>query len=108
MDVQSPKAPSWFCLRLDVYPPPQVLQTDGCIFHLTLASLVVRVLHTVGPLRSTGITPFLRYCWPLRHPLAVHRLPAVIGYTVSCSADFSTGRGGLLQLLKVSLSSCCR
>jgi hypothetical protein len=25
-----------------------------------------------------------------------------------CSADFSTGRGGLLQLLKVSLSSCCR
>src|ERR1700730_537095 len=25
-----------------------------------------------------------------------------------CSADFSTGRGGLLQLLSMSLSSCCR
>src|SRR5437879_3410932 len=31
------------------------------------------------------------------------------GYTVSlCSADFATGRGGLLQLLGISLSSCCR
>jgi Fumarate reductase flavoprotein C-term len=29
-------------------------------------------------------------------------------YTVSCSADFSPGRGGLLQLLNVSLPSCCR
>src|ERR1700756_2263577 len=25
-----------------------------------------------------------------------------------CSADFATGRGGLLQLLSMSLSSCCR
>ena len=31
------------------------------------------------------------------------------GYTVSlCSADFAAGRGGLLQLLGASLSSCCR
>jgi hypothetical protein len=34
-NVQSPKAPSWFCLRLDVYPPPQALKTDlvygGCL-----------------------------------------------------------------------------
>jgi hypothetical protein len=30
------------------------------------------------------------------------------GYTVPCSADFAAGRGGLLQLLGASLSSCCR
>src|SRR6266545_2053380 len=28
------------------------------------------------------------------------------GYTVPCSADFAAGRGGLLQLLSASLSSC--
>src|SRR5215467_15747302 len=34
--------------------------------------------------------------------------PAYAGYTGSCSVDFSPGRGGLLQLLGASLSSCCR
>src|SRR5580658_4115110 len=29
VNIESPKAPSCFCLRLDVYPPPQVLQTAG-------------------------------------------------------------------------------
>jgi hypothetical protein len=45
---------------------------------------------------------------PVRHPLAGHRLPGFTGYTVPCSADFAAGRGGLLQLLSASLSSCCR
>ena len=31
-----------------------------------------------------------------------------LGCTVSCSVDFSPGRVGLLQLLNVSLFSCCR
>jgi hypothetical protein len=35
-------------------------------------------------------------------------LTGFAGYTGSCSADFATGRGGLLQLLGASLSSCCR
>ena len=34
--------------------------------------------------------------------------PVYAGYTGSCSVDFATGRGGLLQLLGVSLPSCCR
>jgi hypothetical protein len=37
--------------------------------------------------------------------------PRFPGYPVirfPCSADFSTGRGGLLQLLSASLPSCCR
>src|SRR5215467_7541206 len=42
---------------------------------------------------------------PSRLPL-ISRVYA--GYTGSCSADFATGRGGLLHLLGVSLSSCCR
>jgi hypothetical protein len=45
---------------------------------------------------------------PLRIPLAFHRFPGDSGYTASCSADFSTGRGGSLQLLSMSLPSCCR
>ena len=72
-----------------------------------LPSFLLESLQTAGPLRSTEITPLRRYCWPLRHPLAFHRFPGVSGYTASCSADFSTGRGGLLQLLNRSLSPCC-
>ena len=63
---------------------------------------------SAGPLRSTDITPLPRYYWPLRHPLVFHRFPGFTSYTVCCSADFSAGRGGLLQLLSASLSSCCR
>src|SRR5215469_3172778 len=63
---------------------------------------------TAGPLRSTDITPLRRYCRPVRHPLAFPDFPVYAGYTGSCSVDFSPGRGGLLQLLGASLSSCCR
>src|SRR5580658_10659888 len=63
-----------------------------------LPSLLLEPLQTAGLLRSTDI----------RHPLAVPRFPGLAGYTVPCSADFAAGRGGLLQLLGASLSSCCR
>src|SRR6202171_5586241 len=65
-------------------------------------------LQTAGSLRSTDITLLLRYYGPLRHPLAVPRLPGVAGYTVPFSADFAAGRGGFLQLPSASLPSCCR
>jgi hypothetical protein len=46
---------------------------------------------------------------PVRYPLAVPPISRCCGYTASLfSADFATGRGGLLQLLGASLSSCCR
>src|ERR1700735_1798160 len=73
-----------------------------------LPPLLLEPLLTAGSLGSTDITPLLRYCGPLRHPLASSRLPGFAGYTVPCSADFAAGRGGLLQLLGASLSSCCR
>ena len=70
---------------------------------------MLETLQMAGPLGSTGITPLRRYYSPLRDPLAVGRLPGVAGYTTyPASADFSTGRGGLLQLLSVSLSPCRR
>src|ERR1700692_363680 len=73
-----------------------------------LPSWLLEPLQTAGLLRSTDITPLLRYYEPIRHPLAVPRFPGFAGYTVPCSADFAAGRGGLLQLLGISLSSCCR
>ena len=72
-----------------------------------LPPMLLESLHTARSLRSIRITRLRRYCGPLRHPLAFHRLPGVAGYTVSFSADFATGRGGLLQLLSASLPSCC-
>src|SRR5271154_5419808 len=73
-----------------------------------LPPVLLEPLPTAGSLRSTDITLLLRYYGPLRHPLAVPRFPGFAGYTVPCSANFATGRGGLLQLLGASLSSCCR
>ena len=58
--------------------------------------------------RGQAHYPLHCYYWPLRHPLVFHRFPGNASYTVSCSPDFSPGRVGLLQLLYVSLSSCCR
>ena len=78
------------------------------LLSFTLASLGLRELQTAGPLRSTDITPLHRYYEPIRNPLVFHRFPGFASYTVCCSADFSAGRGGLLQLLSASLSSCCR
>src|SRR5215470_2633526 len=38
MHIQSPESPGRFSLRLAIYPPPQLLQTDGRLCHLTPAS----------------------------------------------------------------------
>src|ERR1700730_11290524 len=53
MHVQSPKPPGRFSLRLAVYPPPQVSQTNGRLCHLTLAFRV-----TGGNSKQQG--PFAR------------------------------------------------
>src|SRR5262249_1985374 len=100
VDVQPPEAPRRFRLRLDVDPPPQVLQIAGRLYHLAPASPRVGGIRTAGPLRSAGITPPRRYCGPIRHPLASSRLPAVSGYTAGLAPPLSrAGRGGLPQLL---------
>ena len=81
----------------------------GAFIRAPLPPVLPEELRTAGPLRSTGVTPLRRYCGPIRHPLVVSRFPGVAGYTAyPASADFAAGRGGLLQLLAVPLSPCCR
>jgi len=86
MHVQSPKPPGRFSLRLAVYPPPQVSQTNGCLYRLTLAfhvvggntdsrallldgycsaSLLVRTPPPPSPLRPTSrVTGYTAYLAP--------------------------------------------
>src|SRR5512132_2773632 len=82
-------------LRHDVDPPPQVLQTDGRRDHAAPASRVVG-----GSAEQQG--PFA--------PRALPRFVATTNpsATLSPSADFAAGRGGLLQLLDAAASPCCR
>ena len=109
MDVQSPELPGRLGLRLDVYSPPQVLQIDGRLCHLVLAFLVV------GDVTNSR-APSLHGRYPASTLLRTHPSPSRLRstsrlsrlYDLPCSDDFSSGRGGLLQLLGMSLSPCCR
>src|SRR5215468_5262746 len=75
----------------------------------SLPSRLKETLQTAGSHRSTDVTPLLRYYRPIRHPLAFDRLPGFAGYTTYLAPVIShPGRGGLRQLLGVSLSPCCR
>jgi hypothetical protein len=101
--------PARISLPLGVYPPSQVLQSAGAFLRAPLPPMLSKELRTAGSLRSTGITPPHHYCGPIRHPLIVGPLPGAAGYRAyPASVDFATGRGGLLQLLGVSWSPCCR
>src|SRR4249920_2371402 len=109
VNVQTPESPVRFSLRLGVYLPSQVLQTNGRRCHFALASRIAGRVQTAGPLRSAGVTPLHRYFGPVRHPLAFGRFPGVAGYTAYLAPTcFSPGRGGLLQLLSTSLPPCRR
>src|SRR6202051_2932131 len=109
MDIQSPEPPGRFSLRLDVYSPPQVLQIYGRLCHLVLAFPYVG---DIANGRATSLrghysaSSLLRAQPPpsrLRPTSRFRRL-----YGLPCSDDFAPGRGGLLQLLSMSLSPCCR
>lgn len=108
-DVQAPETPGRFSLRLGVDPPSQVLQTNRRFCHGASASRVVRGV-------TNSRVPSLHGHYPasllLRTPPPPSRLrPLSRGcrlYDLPCSTDFAVGRGGLLQLLSVSLSPCCR
>ena len=89
MHVQSPKPPGRFGLRLAVYPPSQVSQTDGCLCHLTPAFVLSEVAQTPGPLCSTDIAPRHRSYGPLRHPLHFGRFPGCLGYTAYLAPPLS-------------------
>src|SRR6202044_615240 len=109
MDVQSPELPGRLSLRLDVYSPPQVLQIDGRLCHLVLAFLVI------GDITNSR-APSLHGSYPASTLLRTHPSPSSLRstsrlsrlYDRPCSGDFAPGRGGLLQLLGMSLPPCCR
>src|SRR2546427_6968941 len=109
MHIQAPETPGRFSLRLGVYPPAQVLQIHGCLCHCTPASHVVEGV-------TNSMVPSLHGHYPASSLLRTHPPPSRLrlisrwtGYTAYlASADFAAGRGGVLQLLSVSLSPCCR
>ena len=109
LDVQSSELPGRLGLRLDVYSPPQVLQIDGRLCHLVLAFLVV------GDFTNSR-APSLHGRYPASTLLRTHPSPSRLRstsrlsrlYDRPCSGDFALGRGGLLQLLGMSLPPCCR
>jgi len=98
-----------FSLRLDVYPPPQVLQIVGRLYHLVLA------FPYVGDI-ANGRAPLLHGHYSASSLLRARPTPSRLWptsrfrrlYGLPCSGDFSLGRGGSLQLLSMSLSPCCR
>src|SRR5271166_3373123 len=105
----SPETPEQFGLRLDAYSPLQVLRIIGRLCHLVLAyPCVGDVTNGRAPSlhRHCSASLLLRTHPPpsrLRPPSRFSRL-----YGLPCSGNFSPGRGGLLQLLSMSLSPCCR
>src|ERR1700737_1863963 len=94
---------------LDVYSPPQVLQINGRLCHLVLA------FPYVGDI-ANGRAPWLRGHYSASSLLRTQPPPSRLRptsrfrrlYGLPCSDDFAPGRGGLLQLLGMSLSPCCR
>ena len=107
--AQSPEPPGRFSLRLDVYSPPQVLQIDGRLCHLVLAFLMAGdVANSTAPSlhRLYSASRLLRTHPPPSRLRSTSRLSRL--YDLPCSGDFSPGRGGLLQLLGMSLPPCCR
>src|SRR5262249_42255873 len=106
---QPPNPPRRFSLRLDVYSPPQFLQITRRIYQLVLAFLMVGdVTNSRAPLLHGrySASSLLRAQPPPSRLGSISRLSRL--YDLPCSADFSVGRGGLLQLLSMSLSPCCR
>jgi len=108
VDVQPPETLSWFAFALSYRLLLRSCKLLGVFVISPLPPMLFEPLQTAGSPLSTGITPLHRYYGPLQLPLVFHRFPGVSGYTIFCSADFSSGRGGSLQLLSVSLPSCCR
>src|SRR5262249_685020 len=96
-------------LRPRVEPPPEVLQIDGCLYHLTPASPVdgsvtdsrapsLRGHYPVSSLLRASPPPSRRR--PISRCYRLYGLPSF--------RPFGSGRGGLLQLLGGSWSSCRR
>src|SRR6476620_80277 len=109
MDVQSPEPPGRLSLRLDVESPPQVLQIDGRLCHLVLAFPIEGdITNRRAPLLCGrySASSLIRTHPPPSRRRSISRFSRL--YDLPCSGDFAPGRGGLRQLLGMSLPPCCR
>src|SRR6266853_403435 len=94
---------------LPILSPSQVLQINGRLCHLVLAFPYVG---DIANGRATSLrghysaSSLLRTQPPPSRLLPTSRFRLLYG--LPCSDDFAPGRGGLLQLLSMSLSPCCR
>ena len=107
MDVPAPEPPGRFSLRLHIYPPLQVLPTHGCLCH-SPASLCRSVPNSRVPVAPRALPRFSATTDPSVPLASSGDFPVDRLYNLLASADFAAGRGGFLQLLRVSLSPCCR
>ena len=85
------------------------LQIHGRLYHLVLAFLIAReTTNSRAPsLRGhCSASSLIRTHPPLSRLRSISRLSRL--YDLPCSGNFSPGRGGLLQLLGMSLPPCCR
>ena len=85
------------------------MQINGRLYHLVLASLIARdITNSRAPSlhRRYSASPLLRTHPPPSRLRSTSRFGRL--YDLPCSGDFSPGRGGLLQLLGMSLPPCCR
>src|SRR5215831_6481070 len=69
--------------------------------------MLLEPLQTAGSLRSTVVTRFTATMGPAETLSPSTNFPVFPVIWLPCSADFSTGRGGFLQLLSMPLSPCC-
>src|SRR6201982_1788636 len=99
--------PAW--RRRDYLPPPQVLQIHGRLCHLVLAFLIEGdITNRRAPLLCGrySASSLIRTHPPPSRRRSISRFSRL--YDLPCSGDFAPGRGGLLQLLGMSLPPCCR
>src|SRR2546425_4588646 len=100
MNVQAPEPPVLVGLRLDVEPPPQVLQPDGR--HCQVAPAF--------PSRAPALRGhYTASSLPRARPPPSRRRPLSRGnrlYGLPSSADFAAGRGGRLHVPDLASPPC--
>ena len=74
----------------------------------SLPSRLKETLQTERPLCSADVTPHPAHTDPSATLSSSIDFPVEPVIHLPCSGDFFPGRGGLLQLLGMSLSPCCR
>ena len=109
MDVQTPETPGRSAFALTYILRLRSCKLMDAFVISSLPSLIVGdITNSRAPLLHGhySASSLLRTHPPPSRLRSISRLSRL--YDLPCSGDFSPGRGGLLQLLGMSLSPCCR